>query len=128
MIYLDASAIVKLVVAEPETPVLRRYLRGHRDRITSDLAVTEVLRAAARHDESVVVRADEVLSRLDRMRVTPRIAERAGRLDPSELRTLDALHVATALEISGDLDALVAYDQRLLEAASVHRLPTVSPS
>lgn len=128
MLYLDSSALVKLVVTEPETSALRRYLRAGPARVTSVLAVAEVLRAALRRDDGLVETARRLLARIDRIALGTQLIERAGTLMPRDMRTLDALHVASALEIGGELEAVVAYDRRLLDAATALGLPTASPT
>lgn len=126
-IYLDSSAIVKLVAREPESDALRAYVAAHHARATSIVGVVEVTRVAQRRIPSA---ADEIATALDGIAVLPldvEIAMRAGRLDPPGLRTLDAIHLASAIELSPDLDALVTYDVRLADAASVLGLPVAAP-
>ncbi len=128
MLYVDSSALVKLVVTEPETAALRRYLRGRPDRVTSELSVAEVLRAALRRDAGLIDAARRILDRVDRITLGSQLVEKAGTLIPPGMRTLDALHIAAALELGDELEALVAYDRRLLDAAAAHQLPTASPA
>lgn len=123
MIYVDSSALVKLVVTESETPALRKYLRRRPQRVTSELSVAEILRAALRRDAELIDAARRVLDRVDRIALASQLVERAGTLIPRGMRTLDALHIASALEVGDELEAVVAYDNRLLEAAVAHRLP-----
>ena len=123
-VFLDSSALVKLVALEPETDALLRYL-GEQERVVvvSELAVTEVGRAAARIGRDpapVLAECHVVLLRSD-------LLARAAALEPLALRTLDAIHLATALALGAELDALVAYDERLVEAAALHGLNTASP-
>jgi uncharacterized protein len=115
--YLDSSAIVKLVVAEPESAALRRYLRRRRPLISSALARTEVARALLPLGEQAVRRGQEVLARLELIRVNDHVLAAAGALLPEELRTLDAIHLATAQQLGSDLARLVTYDERLGAAA-----------
>lgn len=119
-VYLDASAIVRLVLEEPGWESLVEYLREHPERVTSNLSVTEVTRAVRRTDPSVAQsgRAAAVLDRIDRVAVTADLLRRAGELEPASLRTLDALHLATALEVA-PIAAFVTWDVRLAEAARV---------
>lgn len=128
MLYLDSSALVKLVVAEPESAPLRRYLKVRPERSTNELSVAEVLRAAFRRDDELVDAARQILARVDRIRLGRQLIETAGTLVPSGMRTLDALHISSALELGNELEAVVAYDMRLLDAAAAHELPTASPS
>jgi predicted nucleic acid-binding protein len=116
-IYLDSSAIVKLVVAEPESTALRRYLRRRRSLVSSALARAEVARALLPLGEQAVRRGQDVLARLELIRISDRILASAGALLPAELRTLDAIHLATALELGSDLARIVTYDDRFSAAA-----------
>jgi uncharacterized protein len=115
--YLDSSAIVKLAVREPESAALRRYLRRRRPLVSSALARAEVARALLPSGEEAVVRGRDVLARLDLVRVNDRVLHVAGTLVPVELRSLDAIHLASAQLLGSDLASLVSYDDRLSEAA-----------
>jgi predicted nucleic acid-binding protein len=115
--YLDASAIVKLAIREPESAALRRYLRRKRPLVSSALARTEVLRALLPAGEEAVARGRSVLQRLDLVRVNDRVLHAAGVLHPPELRSLDAIHLATAQQLGHELTALVTYDDRMVTAA-----------
>jgi uncharacterized protein len=108
---------------------LDRFVLEHRVRLASELVVTECRRAVLRADGSPELRAfvDRALDRLDLIPVSGPILHRAGTLMPPALRTLDAIHLATALEI-GPVDAFVTYDGRLAEAARHHGLRVVAPS
>ena len=125
--YLDSSAIVKLAVAEPESAALRRYLRRRRSLVSSALAKTEVARALLPLGEPAVQRGHEVLDRLELIRVSDRILTAAGSLLPAELRTLDAIHLATAQQLGGDLARVVTYDERLRAAAAATGCPVAAP-
>lgn len=127
-IYLDSSAIVKLVVAEPQSSALRRYLRRKRPLISSALARTEVLRAVLGEGERGNARARVVLARLDLVRVNDRVLDAAGELLPAELRSLDAIHLATARQLGSDLGHVVTYDERMLHAARRLGLATATPA
>lgn len=115
--YVDSSAIVKLAVREPESAALRRYLGRRRTLISSALARAEVLRALLPAGEEAVARGRSVLTRFDLVRVNDRVLNAAGLLQPPELRTLDAVHLATAELLRAELRALVTYDARMAEAA-----------
>ncbi|MGQ0772925.1 MAG: type II toxin-antitoxin system VapC family toxin [Pseudonocardiales bacterium] len=115
--YLDSSAIVKLAVAEPESAALRRYLRRRRPYVTSALARTEVVRALLPAGPAAVRRGHEVLARFELIRINDRVLSAAGALLPTELRPLDAIHLATARLLGADLARLVTYDERMAEAA-----------
>lgn len=116
--YLDSSAIVKLAVLEPESLALRRYLRRRQPVLSSALARTEVLRALLPAGDEAVARGRGVLQRLDLVRINDRVLNAAGVLRPPALRSLDAIHLATAVELGEDLRAFVTYDERLAAAAT----------
>lgn len=126
--YLDSSAIVKLAVREPESLALRRYLRRRRPLVSSALARTEVLRALLPVGAEAAARGRNVLQRLDLVRVNDRILNAAGALLPPELRSLDAIHLATARELGDELGALVTYDDRMVAAAKRLGYRIVQPS
>ncbi|HXG89837.1 MAG TPA: type II toxin-antitoxin system VapC family toxin [Vicinamibacterales bacterium] len=115
--YLDSSAIVKLAVREPESLELRRYLRRRHPLVSSALARTEVVRALLPAGDEAVTRGHSVLRRIDLVRVNDRILNAAGTLRPPELRSLDAIHLATAQELGDELTAVVTYDDRMVAAA-----------
>jgi hypothetical protein len=115
--YLDSSAIVKLAVHEPESAALRRYLRRRRPLVSSALAQTEVARALLPLGPEAVRRGHDVLGRVDLARVNDRVLSAAGKLLPADLRSLDAIHLATAQEIGSDLARMVTYDDRMAAAA-----------
>jgi uncharacterized protein len=126
--YLDSSALAKLVIDEPETDALRRTLRTATRPVTSDLARTELMRSVRRHAEDRMVMARLVLDSVSIMSMPASTFDAAGRLDPANLRSLDALHLAAALELGDDLDGFITYDRRLAEAATALGLPVTSPA
>jgi uncharacterized protein len=126
-VYLDSSAIVKLVVAEPESGALRKFLRNHPDRISSGLASVEVLRAIRFQGSAAETRAHAVLARIRLLRVDDTILSAAAALDPGVLRSLDALHLASAQALGDDLELVVTYDRRMHDAARLIDLPRCSP-
>lgn len=126
--YLDSSAIVKLVVREGESASLRKFLRTHPVRVVSALARVEVPRAVRAHGQDAIARAGEVLDRLVHVAVDNPILDRAATLDASVLRSLDAIHVATALQLGEDLAVLVTYDDRMRSAALAHGLRVEAPT
>lgn len=124
----NASALVKLVVAEAETDALRAWLvAAERDPVSSDLARTELVRAVRRAAPDRVVQARAVLDAVTLLEVSTAIFEGAGRLDPVIARSLDAVHLAAALSLGDDLDAIVTYDDRLAEAARANGVAVVAP-
>ena len=129
LLYLDSSALVKLVVAEPETPVLLEFLAGWPYRVSSVLARVEVARAVKRASAGPAARrrAKRVLARVALVRIDDPVIAAAARVTPPELRTLDAIHLATARSLD-DLAGIVTYDARLGRAASSARLKVWSPA
>jgi hypothetical protein len=125
--YLDSSAIVKLVIEEPESAALRRYLRRRRPLVSSALARTEVARALLPLGQAALRRGRDVLSRLELIRVSDRILGSAGTLLPAELRTLDAIHLATAQQLGSDLARVVTYDEHMGSAAEMIGCSVVAP-
>ena len=130
LVYLDASALVKLVVTEPESGALMEFLRAWPDRVSSALSLTEVPRALrhARFGRAERQRARQLLARLALVDVDRRILAAAAALEPPELRTLDAIHLATALAVREDLAGLVTYDRRLATAAERVHLEVLAPA
>lgn len=115
--YLDSSALVKLAVREPESAALRRYLRRRRPLVSSALARAEVARALMPLGREAVRRGRDVLGRVDLIRINDRILRAAGSLEPAELRSLDAIHLSSALQLGEELATIVTYDARMALAA-----------
>jgi uncharacterized protein len=128
LVYLDSSAIVKLIMDERETTALREFLAGYPHRVSSILAKVEVMRAARSRGQPAAVRANLILQTLSIITITDEVAEIAGRLQPSTLRSLDALHVAAALILGSALATLVTYDGRMASAARHADLRVESPA
>ena len=124
--YVDSSAIVKLVVREQESAALRRYLRG-RTLVSSALAGVEVTRAIMPHGARTLRTAREVLSRIEIVRINARVLSLASTMEPADLRTLDAIHLATASLFAQSLHRFVCYDGRLASAAKAGNWTVVSP-
>jgi predicted nucleic acid-binding protein len=127
-IYLDSSALVKLAVREPESAALRRHLRRRRPWVSSALARTEVLRALLAAGSEAQSAGHRVLARCDLVRVNNRVLDAAGQLSPAELRSLDAIHLATAERLGPDLGAVITYDERMASAARERGLRVVIPT
>lgn len=126
--YLDSSALVKLAVAEPQSAALRRYvLRGRRVHVSSALSRTEVMRALLHLGPAAVRRGRDVLAGVELLRVSDRVLIAASELLPAEVRSLDAIHLATAQELGSDLDRVITYDERMAKAATSLGLSVVSP-
>jgi len=126
--YLDTSAAVKLVVVEKGSAALRRWLVARDERIvSSDLLRTELLRATRRAAPEQMVQARSVLESLILVKLSTAVCERAAMLEPGLLRSLDALHLAAALEIGDELEAVVTYDRRMAEGAQALGIAVVAP-
>lgn len=130
MIYLDSAAVVKLVHAEPESPALRRWLdkRAETGWISSVLTEIESFRALARYAPEAVSRLPAVLDQIDLMDLDQRIRFLAQTVQPATVRSLDAIHLGTALQSHPGLSSFVTYDKRLLDAARAAGLPVDSPA
>jgi predicted nucleic acid-binding protein len=128
VIYFDTSALAKLVLTEAETPALNAWLDDRRDlpRVSSSLARVELVRAVRAEGDAAIRTATLILVELDEMPMTTDLLDAAGAL-ALPLRSLDAIHLASALRIRAYLDAFVAYDKRLLTAADEMGLPIASP-
>jgi uncharacterized protein len=126
--YLDSSAIVKLIVKEEESTALRRYLRGRQALVSSALARTEVKRAVLQLGAPAMQRADDVLNRIDLVRLSNAVLNAAGVMKPDELQSLDAIHLATAALFESTLSELVTYDPRMAGAARAHGWAVASPA
>ncbi len=128
MIYYDSSALLKLIHPEQESEDFRRWYRRHREAeaISSALVRVEVVRAARRHGGDAEHRARGLVAGLDLVPMTWSLLDRAAVL-PYVVRGLDAIHLASALELGDTLEMFVAYDKRLLSAAEEAGLPTVAP-
>ncbi len=115
--YVDSSAIVKLVVRETESAALRAYLRRRRPLVASALARAEVARAVLPLGAKAMRQAQRTLLRIELVRINDRVLADAGVLEPHDLRTLDAIHLATARLLADSLRTIVTYDARLSRAA-----------
>jgi uncharacterized protein len=129
MIYLDSAAVVKLVHAEPESQALRNWLeeRAETAWVSSVLTEIESFRALARYAPDAVSRLPAVLDQIDLIGLDPPIRILAQTARPATVRSLDAIHLGTALHTRRELTAFVTYDRRLLEAARAAGLPVDSP-
>ena len=126
--YLDTSAFVKLIVAEPESAALRSRLGRWPDRVSATLLRTEAARALRRsgHDHLIGL-ARRLFAGLVLIRLDEPLLDRAGDLEPTALRSLDAIHLAAAISIGPQLGVLITYDGRLREAATAYGLDVESP-
>ena len=127
-IYLDTSAFAKLVMTEPESGALIRFLRRRPGQVAARLLRTEVLRAAMRVSQSHLAQARGQLASLAFIDLGRPLLDYAGTLSPAGIRSLDAIHVAAALTLGDDLGEFVTYDRRLADAARQWGLTVVSPA
>ncbi len=126
--YLDTSAFLKLIVAEPESQALRTRLRRWPERASATLLRTETVRALRRSgNEHLIGKARRLFASIVLVRLDEPLLDRAGELEPRQLRSLDAVHLAAALSIGPDLGVLLTYDERLREAALGQGLDVESP-
>jgi len=129
ILYLDSSALVKLILPEAETIPLLRLLLAWPYRIASQIAFVEVHRAVRRAttDETIFRRAEEVLSTIHFMDIHQDILADAALLDPKTVRSLDAIHVASAASLRPELGGMVTYDNGMATAAKRLKLPVLAP-
>jgi predicted nucleic acid-binding protein len=129
VIYLDSSALLKLVFEEPESAALDDWLSARADLpvVSSVLAKVEVVRACRRMEVDALPEARALLAALDLIPLTSGVLDDAADAGEALLRSLDAIHLASALTIKEELSAFVAYDLRLGDAAAFAGLPVVRP-
>lgn len=130
MIYIDTSAFLKLVKDENESRALNEYLseRGTRDFVSSKLLTVEARRGLQRYAPHRLPRLGLMLDGVTQIEVSDAVLESASRFPDPMLRSLDAIHLATALLIRDDIDLLLSYDDRMVTAASTHGLRTAAPA
>ena len=126
--YLDTSAFLKLVIIEPESRALRQFVSRWPERCSASLLRAEAVRALRRSGyDSHLGTARRLMTGVRLISVDEALMDRAATLDPRELRTLDAIHLAAALLIASDLGVLITYDQRLASAATTLGLRVEAP-
>lgn len=125
--YVDSSAIVRLAVAEPESRALRRFLSRRQPLVSSALARTEVVRALRPSGLEAVARGEEVLRRIQLLRVSDRVLKAAGGMPPFELKSLDAIHLASVRELGSSVKQIVTYDERMTAAAAAAGWSVAAP-
>lgn len=125
--YVDASALVKVIVDEAGSPAMRRWYIESDEVVTSVVGVIETRRAVRRSDFDVA-HLEAVVRSVEAVELDASTARSASIVAPAALRTLDAIHLATALALGSDLDAFVTYDDRLADAARSLGLPVVQPA
>jgi len=129
-IYVDTSAVAKLFIAQRETVDLRQWLsdRSKPQLVSSALLAVELLRLLRLVDPATVTPAERFLAAdVDIVELTPPVLDDATTVPPPRLRTLDAIHLATALDLGSAVDILLTYDRVFIEAARAARLTTASP-
>jgi len=125
--YVDASALTKLALDEPASAAMRRWYVEATRVLCSRIGVVETRRAVTRREHDPM-QLDVVLQSVDVIEFDAAISRQAGTIGPSSLRTLDAIHLATALHVGSELGAFVTYDDRLASAARAVGLPVVRPA
>ena len=126
MIYIDSSALVKLAAEEVESAALIELLTDRSDPLVTSVVTSVEVRRAGRRVGATEA-AERALRAVGLVELTPEIRDRAGAIEPASLRSLDAIHLATALALGDELESLVAYDKRLVDAARANGLDVVSP-
>jgi predicted nucleic acid-binding protein len=127
--YLDTSAFIKLVLTEPESRALRDELRHtETELVSSALLSVEGRRAARRYGRLATNRANTALTTVTLLAIDQPIIEIAGELEPPELRSLDALHLATILSLGADVERVYCYDSRLTSAARALGMEIAEPA
>jgi predicted nucleic acid-binding protein len=126
--YIDTSALVKLVSVEAETAALHEWVVDNQpELVASDLLRTELRRAVRRSGTAHPIDVDDGLAAVDLLPATAAVFDAAAELAPTDLRTLDSIHLATALGVLDDCDGIITYDDRLAHAARRHGLTVIAP-
>lgn len=128
-VYLDSSALLKLILPEAERAALESAIERWPDRLTSELSAVECRRAVRRQPEAAVLapRMEDVLSSLTLLRIDQELLRLAGTIGPPRLRSLDAIHLASALSIGDYPEAFITYNERLAAAARAAGLNVLTP-
>lgn len=130
MIYLDSSALLKLVFDEAESTALSVWLDtavAAHPAVSSDLARVEVLRGCRRADPATLPAARSLLAGIDLIPISGDVVDHAAEVEGALLRSLDAIHLASAAGVRGAITTFVTYDHRLGTAAVAAGLPVVAP-
>ena len=129
LVYMDTSAFVKLVIPEPETEALIAELAPDVRMVASEILEVEAIRAARRaNGREAAGTARAQLAGVRLLPLTADVRKRACELAPDTLRSLDAIHIATALNLAERLDCIYAYDTRMIAAAEILGLRTSTPT
>lgn len=126
-VYLDSSALVKLVVLETESKALAGHLRERPNRMSCALARVEVIRAVRAHGRPAINRARQLLERISLLRLDDVLLDQAAALNGATLRSLDAIHLAAAQALGAGLAEVITYDHRMADAAQQIGLPVIAP-
>ncbi len=127
--YIDASAFVKLFAPEPESAAIAAAIDAELDNlVASEILAVEASRAAIRIGGEAPALAARLLRRIVLLPFSAEVREQAGRVGPAGLRTLDAIHLATAISVSERIDAVFTYDSRLGEACTAAGLRVLAPA
>ena len=127
--YIDTSALVKLVEVEESSAALHRWIDEHRpELVSSDLLRTEFIRAVnrVRHVDPIYV--EDALAAIDTLPASTDLFDAAGVIGHSGLRTLDAVHLATAVQLGEGCEGMITYDNRLADAATAAGLDVLAPA
>lgn len=129
---MDTSALTKLLITEPETPELQEWLTNQTGQgehaVTSALGTVELMRVVARYENpGQAERARYLLDGLDILPLTQPVTTLAETIGPATVRSLDAIHLAAAAQITQELTAFVTYDHRLLNGCREVGFATASP-
>ncbi|MBA2463124.1 MAG: type II toxin-antitoxin system VapC family toxin [Actinobacteria bacterium] len=127
LVYLDSSALVKLIVREAESAALAGHLRQRPQRVSCALARVEVVRAVAAHGRGSVTRARSLLDRIGLLRLDDALLDAAAAFEGANLRSLDAIHLAAARTLGDELTEMVTYDVQMADAAVRAGLPVAAP-
>lgn len=127
-VYLDTSALVKLVVVEQESRALRTFLRDEPEQFSCAIARTELLRAVHRGGSAAIEDARRVLRSIHLLRLDDALLDAAGLIDPVNVRSLDAIHLAAAAVIAPEVTAVVTYDKRMADGAVLLGFTVASPA
>jgi len=126
-LYLDTSALGRILLAEPDAAAIRQTLARYDAWWSSALLIVELRRLAARENLEAI--AERLLSGVRTVAVDAASLERASRLQPSEVRTLDAIHLDAAVELHGrsEVAAVLTYDRQVQTGCAHHGLPIEAP-
>jgi predicted nucleic acid-binding protein len=126
--YIDASAFVKLFALEPESEAIAGAMDGGwSNLVASEILAVEALRAAVRIGGGAPGAASRLLRRVALLPISADVRDRACRIGPKQLRSLDAIHLATAISLEQRIGAIFTYDKRLAQASADAGLRVLAP-